>query len=544
MTFPSVNDSAGSTIAVPSDEPTLRRGWALAALYAVLAAIAIYPVMSVTVPPLVDYPNHLARMHILSAWDSDSDLQKNYAVNWALGPNRAMDILLPPLARVFDVYDVGRVFVAMALLSLVAGTAALRKVVVGRVGLWPMLAFLLLYNHAVFWGFLNFTFTAGLALLGFSAWIALRDRSPGVRLSVFAIVAVILFYGHLFGLLIYGLLVLGYELAWTWQRRKEGFPFAAWAVSAGQFVVPFALFLEWVGRNDSTGDAINRFGSWINKVVALISPVHFGLPAIDFPTAVFLGGAVILCITRRWVRIAEPLRIPVILLAAAAALMPNFLSGVWGTDFRLPAIVGCVLLAGVQTAPGALKPVRAIMAVAMALFLVRTAMIADHWHGLDANFQEFRGATKSIERGSKLLVVEDKDDLPEGVAPLTEMSYWHMGALAVIERGAFYPTLFTGHTTVDASAATAAIDSPVGTPVTRGNLVGTADASKSAYPLGHRLSRYVWLFWIGWPETFDYVLTIRFDNRTNPYSGRLEPVKTGSYFDIYRVVPGGDGETK
>ncbi len=519
--------------------------WLIAVAYLILTGVALYPVLSVDVPPLVDYPNHLARMHILSAWHDDPDLQRNYVVNRSLGPNMAMDLIVPMLTKILPIYDAGRLFVAATLLLIIGGTITLRRVVVGNVGLWPILSFLLIYNHAFFWGFLNFLFTAGLALFAFSAWIALRERPYLARIAVFSTVVIVLFYGHLFGLLIYGVLVFGFECGRAWRDRyEEGFSIAAWVVTSSQFVIPAILFFEWIARKELATDTINRFGPWVAKIVALISPVHFGQALVDFPTAVFLIVVVILCITRRWVTLADNLKLPVIFLASAAALMPNFLSDVWGTDFRLPAIVGCVLLAGVETRPIAWRQTRTIVSIAVALFLVRTAAIASHWHDVDAKFSEFRNAARSLEPGASLLVSQDRNDTPDGVPGLYGMTFWHMGALAIIERSAFYPTLFTGHTTVDASMDRILINSPVGTPVNRAVLAASAIPANSTYPLGHKLSRYTWLFWIGWPENFDYVLTIRFDNKTNPYPIRLEAVSQGSYFDIYRVTPVPSGSSK
>lgn len=519
--------------------------WLIAVAYLILTCVALYPVLSVEVPPLVDYPNHLARMHILGAWHDDPDLQRNYVVNWSLGPNMAMDLIVPVLAKVLPIYDAGRLFVAATLLLIIGGTITLRRVVVGNVGLWPVLSFLLIYNHAFFWGFLNFLFTAGLALFAFSAWIALRERPYWARIAVFSVVAVILFFGHLFGLLIYGVLVLGFECGRAWRNRhEEGFSIVAWVVAGSQFVIPAILFFEWISRTDFATDAINRFGPWVAKIVALISPVHFGQALIDFPTAIFLIVVFVLCITRRWVAIAAPLKLPIIFLAGVAALMPNFLSDVWGTDFRLPAIVGCVLLAGVETRPIAWRQTQIIVSIAVALFLIRTATIASHWHDVDAKFSEFRNAARSLEPGASLLVSQDRNDTPDGVSGLYGMTFWHMGALAIIERSAFYPTLFTGHTTVDASVDRISINSPVGTPVNRAVLAGSANPAKSSYPLGHKLSRYTWLFWIGWPEEFDNVLTVRFDNKVNPYPNRLEAISQGSYFDIYRISPGPSGAAK
>jgi hypothetical protein len=535
-----INPSATTRIdglpAVQADSSNSRKRL-LAVVYLILVAVALYPILSVDVPPLVDYPNHLARMHILNAWGDDPDLQRNYVVNWSIGPNMAMDFIVPVIAKVLPIYDAGKVFVAATLLLIIGGTITLRYVVVGHVGLWPILSFLLIYNHAFYWGFLNFLFTAGLALFAFAAWIGLRERPSSTRLIIFSLVAVILFYGHLFGLLIYGVLVLGFEVRRAWQNRHDrSVLVSAWFVNGAQFLLPMILFFEWIDRIGSADGAINRFGPWAAKIIALISPVHFGQPWVDFSTALFLSVVGVLCITRRWVRLADSLKMPVILLAVVAALMPNFLSGVWGTDFRLPAIVGCVLLAGIQTRPFAWRQMQIIVSIAAALFLIRTATIASHWHDVDAKFSDFRNAARSLEPGASLLVSQDRNDAPDGASRLHEMTFWHLGALAVIERSAFYPTLFTGHTTIDASAATAQIDSPVGTPVSRKILSATADPSKSPYPLSHRLSRYVWLYWIGWPAHFDYVLSIRHDNSANPYPSRLERLHEGSYFDIYRVT--------
>ncbi len=114
------------------------------------------------------------------------------------------------------------------------------KSLVGRVGLWPVLTFLLLYNHALFWGFLNYLFTAGLAMFAFAGWIALRERPVRDAHGVHAVVALLLYLGHLFGLFVYALLVFGYEL---WRMRAEPAPapghlVGAWAVAGAQFLDP------------------------------------------------------------------------------------------------------------------------------------------------------------------------------------------------------------------------------------------------------------------------------------------------------------------
>ena len=71
----------------------------LIALYLVCLAICWTPIFSTTIPPLVDYPNHLARMHILVHWEHDEVLQEAYRVDWRPLPNLDMDLIVPTLAR-------------------------------------------------------------------------------------------------------------------------------------------------------------------------------------------------------------------------------------------------------------------------------------------------------------------------------------------------------------------------------------------------------------------------------------------------------------
>ena len=81
----------------------------------------------------------------------------------------------------------------------------------GRVGLWPLCSLLFVYNAALYFGFLNFLFGLGVALLGFSGWVASERWHTITRVTVFSVVASLVFILHLFALGIYGLLVGSYE---------------------------------------------------------------------------------------------------------------------------------------------------------------------------------------------------------------------------------------------------------------------------------------------------------------------------------------------
>ena len=62
--------------------------------YLGLLAVASVPIFSTVLPPLVDYPNHLARMHLLAEGGN-----RYFAAHWAPLPNLAADLVIPPLTR-------------------------------------------------------------------------------------------------------------------------------------------------------------------------------------------------------------------------------------------------------------------------------------------------------------------------------------------------------------------------------------------------------------------------------------------------------------
>ena len=63
------------------------------------------PLFSTVLPPLFDYPNHLARMHLLSEGGNQF-----YAVHWEPLPNLAQDLIVPPLARLMPLDIASKLF--------------------------------------------------------------------------------------------------------------------------------------------------------------------------------------------------------------------------------------------------------------------------------------------------------------------------------------------------------------------------------------------------------------------------------------------------
>ncbi len=181
-------------------------------MLALLCVVLLAPLALVDVPPLLDYPNHLARAVVLASGASDPVLSRMYAAHWAIIPNLGTDLVLPPLLHLLPVHLAGRMIIGIAILLPVFGTIAYSRAVFGERSLWPFASALVAYNGTLLLGFLNFVAGAGLALLLAAAWIAWRDRFPLWTIVLATIATVALFFCHLMSVVFFAVLIGGHEL--------------------------------------------------------------------------------------------------------------------------------------------------------------------------------------------------------------------------------------------------------------------------------------------------------------------------------------------
>src|SRR3974390_90244 len=123
----------------------------------ILAAMLLAPIWTVAFPPLLDYPNHLARAFVLSHLnDSHFAFREFYEADWGAYPYLGMDASLAVLVRLFPIETAGRVYFSLCVLALpLAAWFFLRQTQLdGEAAfLWPLL---IAYNVFFLEGFLNF----------------------------------------------------------------------------------------------------------------------------------------------------------------------------------------------------------------------------------------------------------------------------------------------------------------------------------------------------------------------------------------------------
>lgn len=407
------------------------------ALFLGLFALAAAPVLLAALPPLFDYPNHLARMYLLVHLPDSATLQRYYELRWQALPNLGMDLLVPPLARLMPLGWAGRVFILLALGLIAAGSALLHRVATGRWTIWPLFAFLFLYSRVLLWGFLNYLLGVGLLLVALAAWIGLERRGLLLRLMVSAGFGLALFFCHLMAWTIYAVLVAGYEIGRAREAGRwwpPGPVIGRLLLAALPFLPGLVLLLAGGEGGGLAGIHYGRFVRKLDLTFSVFDNYHRG---IDVACFVLLALLAVYGFARRHLVLVPALRMPLLLLTAAFVLAPTQLITASAVDHRMPVVIALVLSAA-TTAP-ALRPraLAAIAAAGLALFLLRMGLVTAQWERAQPGYARELAILDQVPVGGRLAVAFPAGAIASDPAPRT-----HLPTMAIIEREAFVPTLF------------------------------------------------------------------------------------------------------
>jgi hypothetical protein len=400
------------------------------AAFIVLLIIVSVPVFSTVLPPLVDYPNHLARMHLIAEGGNQF-----YAVRWAPLPNLAEDLVVPVLAHLMPLDIAGKLFLVVTFALIAGGTLWLNRVVSGAWRWWGLLGFLLLYDRVLLWGFLNYLFGLGVAICGVALWLRLDNR-PAARTIAATAIALACFFSHIAALGIYGLAILGMEMppALNLLRARRYRDLARQsALVAAPFMMPAILFLFC---QPASSDGSVSFTPIWRKADLLFSV--FDNYSRPFDVVCFALFVVLLAALawRRRLNVAPRLGAALVTLFVAYLLLPSQMASGSGVDHRLPIAIFLLLVGA--SAPT--LPRRAAMMIGFAiavLFVARMAMIERVWLAADRLYAADLATIDTLPEGARLAVAYPSSAVNVGGIPQV-----HVAALAAARREAFVPTIF------------------------------------------------------------------------------------------------------
>lgn len=486
-------------------------------VFALLLAAAAVPVFSTVLPPIFDYPNHLARMYLLSVGGD-----RFYAVRWAALPNLAEDLIVPPLARLMPLALAAKLFVIATFTLLAGGVIWLNRVATGQWRWWPLAAFLFLYTRTLLWGFLNYLFGVGCALCGAALWLTLEDRRASMRVLASSIAALICFFSHLAAFAIYGLTIIGVELppalaelrARRWRALARRL-----AILTPQFLVPGAVFLFLSPHQPGGAIAYGAIWRKADLLFSVFDNYNRSFDIVCF--AAFSGLVIALAVTRR-LGFERRLGCAVGLLAAFYLLLPSQILAGSAADHRLP--VAGFLLFVAASAPRFPSRRAAVAAGAFvaAMLVARMAVIEDVWRAADRVYTAVLDGLDRLPRGAALALAH-----PPSAVNMVRIPLLHVATLAIVRREAFVPTLFAvpGQQPVELRppyAALAAATSP--TLLWTGLTGGDAAARDAAFTA---------------LAGFEYVALTDRQPVQVPPSGCLTPVFRQKRFQIFAVSHGG-----
>jgi len=417
--------------------------------FALLCLILVAPLTLVDVPPLLDYPNHLARAVVLASAETDPILSSMYRPRWAIIPDLGVDLVLPPLLHVLPVHWAGRIVVGLSLLLPIVGVVAYSRATFGTWSAWPMASALVAYNATFLLGFLNFVAGIGMALLLGAAWIAWRDRYPKLIAIIAAVGTVVLFFCHLMGVLFFYVLISGYELERLWvARRKTDIVIGRIGIMLPMIAAPLMLYL--VSPLALLSNSI-EWTSAVDKLRQLVLPFANYVLLSDIVTAGVVAGFLLACIITGRCRLTPAGGVALAVTTIGFVIAPWACKGTYFFDTRFVILLGYLLFAAVR--PIRLTRLATISATCLfaMLFATRMGVIGYAWHGHQRDVADLRAVISSMPPGARVMVTE--------VTPTAAPEYWrraplsrmlsvgleldtHLPALLLIEHRAYWPFLF------------------------------------------------------------------------------------------------------
>jgi hypothetical protein len=414
-----MNDAEIPQVQTPSAKFPLR-----AASILILAVLLLAPIWSVQFPPLLDYPNHLARSFVLShLQDSSFSFGNYYRADWGAYPYLGMDASLAILGRFLPIETAGRVFLSLCVLALPAAAwFFLRQVNAGE-GSAAAWSLLIAFNVFFLEGFLNFDLSLAVGLLALGLWLRWLEKPGTTRWIATLLAFTALYFTHLIGFALSGLILIVY-LAISRRTLRD------WLWSGALALPGFALYLH----SSRAGMSANKiiFHGLDDKLDSLQMFLHGYSPVLDWISLAALGVWFLAAWWRnpefrwngRWLLIAA-------FLFALFWVIPWMWADGSDLDIRVFPFLFVIVLATTRVG----RRGKWLVALPLLLFVARTVDTTRHFAAVQPDLAGLAASFEKIPRGALVLPIVEGDQDP------IERPFTHFWGYGVIRRGWFSPYL-------------------------------------------------------------------------------------------------------
>jgi len=400
------------------------------ALLTMVSALLLAPVWLVRYPPLVDYPNHLARYLILAHLkDPSLHLAQFYGSRWGFYPYVAVDLLAVALQWLLPIDIVGRVILSIYLLGLPLATYFFLRQIGCESSYLSSWALVIACGPVFLSGILNDMLSEVLCFLLLGLWLKYLTKPRVACWLALLMLGTLLYLTHLVGFVVAGFVVLTYGLL----KRQ----------SAHRLLASLSIFLPGV---------LLHLWSFVNGTGADVSanyhPHHYQWE---------LGDKFALMINpfREYSRFAAAMTL--------AALMISLVLAVWKNrelrpNYPWSGVAGAVLLVylltptsyhylGIRLLPFLFilslsvakigRRARVLGVVGLLAFVLRSADMDYGFISRQAELGRWQRSFAAIPQYSRVLPMVPLDE-----RAFFRRDYLHFWAYGVIERGWFCPHLF------------------------------------------------------------------------------------------------------
>ena len=442
--------------------------------YAILVALSfltlLAPLLTAEIPPLTDYPNHLARYWLIAGGLREPALAPFYRIDWF---NAVTNVGVDRMVALLSPFASGMLLGHLALIAAAVlpplGVLALNHAITGRITAWQALFPLAAWSTTFLMGFLNFQIGLGLALLFAAAdplarpdlWRILERRGMGWGLAAIRIpLGLVLAADHLFGLLFYAVLLAGLGMGpeplvlRRWRtlllRLRRAALAGAWCL------IPLAIIATHKALPGTEG-APQSFDHSIqyNVMPGKLATLFSALASYNVFQEMVLGGALVALFAwlnkRRALTAHVGLMVACAGLVALAILAPSRAAGASWIDRRFPIMALFCALAALQLRKG-VSPrfALAVGGASLGLACLQSAWVGWNWRAMERDMRAVRQVLAAVPAGATILPLQHDPSLalkwhaPAGryMFGVGDATYRHFPALAVPFRHAFVPNLF------------------------------------------------------------------------------------------------------
>jgi len=387
-------------------------------------------------------PNHLARVSILMHHGRPGyPLSGYFSVDYAPVPNLGLDALLMLFMPVLSPVVTMKAASSVAICLWIYGCHRLSRVLLGGPVWMVVPASLLTYNGMFQYGFINFSFSIGIYLLVFSAWLRMRGKWTAGRLVWMSLLAVLTYLCHL-GAVMLLLASMGWVALLDWWKIRRTGGFALDMLPAVPVLAAYATLRWLVAFGEDQG--LIEWEQPRAVVLKLFSPLIGYTISWTIAAVVLAATGLTSALWAARARWQWPQASLGFIFLTLFLVIPGYIhdSGDVNTRFLLPAYVVLMLCLRL---PGLADPFPKLAIAGLGLLiagqLVHVGDVTRHWITMSDEIEKQVTLLKRVDPGSRIYPIAW---MPPGTEESKRYRHWiHMVHYATVFRDTYIPTVFS-----------------------------------------------------------------------------------------------------